>query len=86
MSEEPETVQVFNVLNHELVPVHEVLDEDEAKALMARYGVKEDQLPKIQVADPAARAAGARPGDIIRVVRMSPTAGKAVAYRFVVEY
>ncbi len=81
-----ETVQVFNVLNHELVPHHEVVSPDEAKALLGRYQVSEDQLPKILATDPAARACGARAGDIVRVIRDSPTAGKAVAFRFVVEF
>ena len=81
-----ETVSVFNVLNHELVPHHEVVSPDDAKAILARYQVSEDQLPKILATDPAARACGARSGDIVRVIRQSPTAGSAVAYRFVVEF
>lgn len=87
MSEvEEEIKESFNVLNHELVPHHEVLDEEEARKVLETYGVSEDNLPKILVTDPAAQACAARPGQIIRVIRESLTAGRAVAYRFVVEY
>lgn len=91
MSEEPTppetpTVQVFNVLNHELVPRHEVLSEEEVKEMLAHYNATEDQLPKILVTDPAAKACSAQVGDIVRVSRHSSTAGKATAYRFVVEF
>lgn len=85
-SPEKETVQVFNVMNHELVPRHEVLPPDEARGVLAKYGVSEDQLPKILATDPAAKACGAKVGDIVKVSRHSLTAGKAVAFRFVVEF
>jgi len=84
--EAPESVQVFNVLNHQLVPHHEVLSEDDRKAVLKRYNITLDQLPKILTSDPAAKACGARMGDIVRVVRDSPTAGRAIAYRYVVEF
>jgi len=87
MSEEPgSTVEVFNVLNHELVPHHAVLDEKEAAKVLETFGVTEDQLPKILVTDPAAKACGAKVGDIVTVVRPSRTAGRAIAYRFCVEF
>lgn len=80
------TVEVFNVLNHELVPHHEVVSEEEKNEVLARYEVTEDQLPKILVTDPAAKACGARVGDMVKIVRDSPTAGLAVAFRFCVEF
>jgi DNA-directed RNA polymerase subunit H len=86
MSEQEEIKESFNVLNHELVPVHEVLSPEEAKQVLERYGVSEDNLPKILASDPAAQACAAQPGQIVRIVRQSVTAGHAEAYRFVVEY
>jgi DNA-directed RNA polymerase subunit H len=77
--------KVFDVMKHDLVPRHEVLSEDDAKGLLERYGVAPDQLPKIQASDPVARAIRARPGQIVRIRRKSPTAGEATAYRYVVE-
>jgi DNA-directed RNA polymerase subunit H len=80
------TVEVFNVLNHDFVPHHEVLSDDERQQVLDTYKVTEDQLPKILVTDPAAKACGARVGDIVKIVRKSRTAGLAIAFRFCVEF
>jgi DNA-directed RNA polymerase subunit H len=78
-------VKVFDVMKHELVPRHEVLADSEAQAILVKYGVTPDQLPRILSSDPVARAIRARPGQIVRIRRRSPTAGEAVAFRYVVE-
>jgi DNA-directed RNA polymerase subunit H len=44
-----------------------------------------EQLPKIRSNDPAAKVINAQPGQIVRITRNSPTAGKAVAFRLTVE-
>ena len=75
----------FNVLNHQNVPLHEVLDEAEVQALMSKFGIVREQLPKIRSTDPAAKVINAQPGNVIRITRRSPTAGVAVAYRLVIE-
>jgi len=80
-----EDKQTFNVLDHVLVPRHILLTREEAEELLKRYHVKPHQLPYIKVSDPAAKAIGAKPGDVVKIVRRSPTAGEAVAYRYVVE-
>ena len=74
----------FNILKHELVPKHEILPPEEAVKVLKELGVEPDKLPWIRASDPAARAIRARPGDIIRIIRKSPTAGESVAYRYVV--
>jgi DNA-directed RNA polymerase subunit H len=75
----------FNVLNHQNVPLHEVLSEPEVKGLLSKFGIAREQLPKIRSSDPAARVINAAPGNVIRITRRSPTAGVAVAYRLVIE-
>ena len=75
----------FNVLNHVNVPLHEVLADEEVAALLKRYNIVREQLPKIRIVDPAARVVGAQAGQVLRVTRRSPTAGTAIAYRLVVE-
>ena len=74
----------INILEHILVPKHEVLDYKEALEVLKKLGVKPEQLPWIRASDPVVRLIGAKPGDIIRIIRKSPTAGESVAYRYVV--
>ena len=71
-------------LTHDLVPKHEILAAPDKQALLERYRVQPEQLPKIKATDPQAKALGAKPGDILRVTRKSPTAGEAVYYRLVI--
>ncbi len=70
--------------DHILVPKHELLSEDEKEEVLRLLGVKPEQLPKIRVDDPIAKEIGAKVGDIIRIIRESPTAGDCIAYRYVV--
>ena len=77
-------VKKINILEHVLVPKHEVLDYKEALEVLKKLGVKPEQLPWIRASDPVVRLIGAKPGDIIRIIRKSPTAGESVAYRYVV--
>lgn len=72
------------ILEHELVPKHELLTKEEALRVLKELGVRPEQLPWIRASDPIARLLGAKPGDIVRIVRKSPTAGVSIAYRFVV--
>lgn len=74
----------FKILEHELVPKHEVLKPEEAIEVLRSLGVRPEQLPYIRASDPVARAIGAKPGDIIRITRKSPTAGEIIVYRFVI--
>ncbi|MGB0652371.1 MAG: DNA-directed RNA polymerase subunit H [Thermoplasmatota archaeon] len=74
----------FNVLNHRLVPLHELLEEEEAKEVLSGMGITKDQLPRIRANDPAVQVVGGKAGGVVRVVRDSPTAGRAVAYRLIV--
>lgn len=75
----------LDVGGHVLVPKHEVLSQEEAREVLERYKVALHQLPLIKSSDPAAKAIGAKPGDIVKITRRSPTAGRAIAYRYVVE-
>jgi DNA-directed RNA polymerase subunit H len=74
----------FNVLKHELVPKHEIIPIEEAIKILRELGVRPEQLPWIRASDPVAKAIGAKPGDIIRVIRKSETAGEIVVYRYVI--
>jgi DNA-directed RNA polymerase subunit H len=81
----PRTFPVFDLFEHKLVPKHEILTEEEKEQLLAQYKVHPYQLPQIKSSDPSVKAIDAKPGDILRVIRKSPTAGIHIAYRYVVE-
>ncbi len=81
----PRIFPSFDIFDHVLVPKHEILTPEERQEILAKFKVEAYQLPQIKISDPAVRAIGARPGDIVRVLRDSATAGLYVAYRYVVE-
>lgn len=75
----------INILEHELVPQHRVLTPQEAKEVLRELGCSNpSQLPWISIKDPVVKAIKAKPGDIVMIIRKSPTAGEFVTYRFVV--
>ena len=75
----------YDILKHELVPEHVILDEKERKELFDKLKMTAVNLPKIVAADPAAKAIGAKEGDVLKIVRKSPTAGISIYYRVVVK-
>jgi len=81
----PRTFPVFDIFEHKLVPKHEILTHEETEQVLSKYRVQPYQLPQIKASDPAVKAIGAKPGDILRIIRKSPTAGEHLAYRYVVE-
>lgn len=80
----PRVFPSFNIFKHELVPKHEVVSPEEAEKLLKKYRIKGHQLPRIKASDVAVIATGAKTGDIIKITRDSPTAGKHITYRYVV--
>jgi len=75
----------FDVRKHVLVPKHEILSAEQAKVVLDQFKVTPHQLPLIKNSDPVVKAIGAKPGDILKITRDSQTAGRAIAYRHVVE-
>ena len=80
-----ENKNAIDVFKHQLVPKHEVVPRREAEELLERLHIKPHQLPYLRDDDPAARQIGAKPWDVVRVTRHSPTAGEVVVYRYVIE-
>lgn len=70
---------------HRLVPEHRMAEAEEVNTLLEKYNIKKEQLPKILHSDPVAQHIGARPGDVVKIIRKSQTAGAALAFRLVVE-
>lgn len=67
------------------VPKHILLNNEEAQKVLKKFRIHPYQLPHIKTSDPAVKAIGAKLGSIIKIIRISPTAGEAVAYRYVVD-
>jgi len=74
----------IDVLKHKLVPQHILLSREEAKKILRRIGIKRTELPWMFSTDPVARALGAKPGDVVMIIRESPTAGRSVSFRLVI--
>ncbi|WP_135820428.1 DNA-directed RNA polymerase subunit H [Halostella litorea] len=75
---------MVDVSQHNLVPEHNVVDEDAVDEVLAEYDIKRTDLPKIKRADPALPDE-AEVGNVIEIVRDSRTTDQAVVYRLVVE-
>ncbi len=74
----------LDIKNHILVPKHSKISEKEKKALLEKYDITIRELPKISYKDPALKGLDAKPGDVIKITRSSPTAGEAIYYRVVI--
>jgi len=81
----PKTFPVFDIFKHALVPKHEILSAKEKDRLLAQYKVHPYQMPQVKSNDPVVKAIGAKPGDVLKIIRKSQTAGEHVAYRYVVD-
>lgn len=84
-------------VQHAIVPTHEVLSPEEGEKVLKELGTPVERLPKILFDDPglqndagyrsiAEGADGARSlvGRLVRVRRLSPTAGEVHVYRLIV--
>ena len=72
----------FNILEHEYVPKHIILNEEESIAFKEKYNIKKNsEIPEISRYDPVAQAIGLRPGQICKIIRPSKTAIIADYYR-----
>jgi DNA-directed RNA polymerase subunit H (RpoH/RPB5) len=65
------------------VPKHILLNDAEKETVLKQYGISLKQLPRIPVTDPIITILCGKPGDIVKIVRKSPTAGEILYYRVV---
>lgn len=74
-----------DILNHQLVPKHEILPFKEKRKVLKRFKIENEKLPKILASDPVVKTINAKPGDVLKITRKSSTAGESVYYRIVTE-
>ncbi|WP_144904391.1 DNA-directed RNA polymerase subunit H [Halobellus captivus] len=75
---------MVDVSQHELVPEHTLIGEEEVESMLTQYDVERAELPKIKRKDPALPD-DAEVGDVVKIVRDSRTTDRAVSYRLVIE-
>ena len=68
---------LYNILEHNLVPPHRILSEEEKNKITKQYNIiNKKQFPEISRFDPVAQAIGLRPEQLCEITRSSPTAIK----------
>lgn len=76
---------MVDISKHSYVPKHVKLKESEVDDLLRKYVISLKQLPKISINDPAAKELNPKAGEVIKIIRKSPTAKESAFYRAVVE-
>lgn len=77
--------EIMEIESHRLVPKHILLSEKEKEELLKKYGITLKELPRILSSDPMVKALNAKVGDVIKIIRKSPTAEVSEYYRVVVK-
>lgn len=72
-------------VSHALVPEHLKVTEKEKTELVKKHNITLDSLPRILKDDPAIATLDVKTGDMVKILRPSPTAGTAAYYRVVVD-
>ena len=74
---------LFNITKHELVPEMRILNNQEKNELFEKVNIERfNQLPLIEKTDPSAKFYGLKKGDVVEIIRKSPTSGVFRTYRF----
>lgn len=80
----PPNIPTFDIFEHILVPRHEILSMEEREKIIEKYHAEAYQFPWIKSSDPISVILGAKPGDILKLIQKSETAGIYDTYRYVV--
>ncbi len=70
---------------HVFVPKHSGVSEKEKEELLRKYNISLSQLPRISKKDAALAGLNLKSGDVVKIIRKSPTSGEAVFYRVVLD-
>ena len=76
----------FNILEHNYVPKHIILTEEEKEELFTEKNISsEKELPEISRFDPVSLIIGIKPGEVCKIIRNSRTAINTNYYRICVQ-
>ena len=76
--------QEIKIERHIYMPKHMKMDEGEAEEILKKLNITRKQLPRILKEDPAIANVEVKKGDIIKIIRNSPTIGESEYYRVVI--
>lgn len=76
---------MINIIDNDIIPIHELLTEEEQQTFLVDYNCKKKNMPKILNTDPVARYYNMKPGNICRILRPSEKAGLCPTYRLVIK-
>ena len=75
----------IDINKHHLVPKHVLLNDKEREEMLKQFDITLSNLPRISSIDPAIQVLNANPGDVVKIIRESLTAGESIYYRVVVK-
>lgn len=75
----------FDVQSHVLVPKHVKLSEKDKESILQKHNITVKQLPTISRKDPAIKDMEMNPGEVVEIIRKSPTVGVTKFYRVVID-
>ena len=72
---------LVNIIDNNLIPKHILLSDEEANNILTEYKINKKNLPCILSADRIAKYYNIEPGQIVKIIRPSITAGEEIIYR-----
>ena len=74
----------FDITTHRRVPRHRIITKEEVAIIEKKFNITnaKKQLPWIDSQDAMAKWIGARPGDIVEILRFSESGGDVAYYRY----
>jgi DNA-directed RNA polymerase subunit H (RpoH/RPB5) len=72
---------LVNIIDNNLVPRHILLSDEEANNILIEYKINKDNLQRILSGDRIAKYYNVKPGQIVKIIRPSITAGEEIIYR-----
>ena len=74
-----------DITEHDLVPEHIVLSNEESNLVLEAYRAKKRDMPLIRSNEPVAKYYNMKPGNIVKIMRPSPITCESVGYRLTIK-